>query len=150
MNIGTQGSLPLFAAISDIVFDCDLDRNVTPELAWACFHDGFSFDTIASLAVGNCSLVVAILWVIVPGILAGHCLCGPCLVGLHTMVGWRSNVPYRLRPWGNLSLGLLPWGLAARTHSDTLPSGLAPRFKLRWSCFFFAIMTLATARAEDR
>ena len=88
----------------------------TCELAQAHFHNGRSCGAITSLAAGDGFLVVAILQVILPGILAGHCLCGPCLVGLHTVK------PEEECPISALSLG--PLLIGASSLEPTCNQGL--------------------------
>ena len=123
--IGTHGPLHPFAVVRDLVFDRGLDcnANATLKLSRACFHNGCSCNAFASLAVVNT------LRVIVPSILAKHCLCGPCIVGHHILkseekyprFGFVLGLP---SPWG-FFLWALPPSLAWRHCPRTLHHSLA-------------------------
>ena len=104
--IGMRTPLHLFTAIHNLIFNRSHDCYLTLKLSWACFHNDCSHCTIASLAAGNSSLIVIILWVIVPGVLVRHCLCGPHSVGLHS-VKPKEECPLLALPLGYLSLRLL-------------------------------------------
>ena len=82
-------SFPFICLLPSVTLSLTLTAalNVTqcpnlPKLAQTCVHNGCSCNAITSFAAGDGFLVVAILQAIIPGILDGQCLCGPCLVGL--------------------------------------------------------------------
>jgi hypothetical protein len=79
-----------------------------------------------------------------PGVLAGHCLHGPCLVGIHT-VKPGEECPLLASSLGYLLLWVLPWGPLATSGLVSPPLGLAPSVGLQRSYFFVADMALATA-----